>query len=282
MKSKQFKIGKTVIEISAPFEIVEQKPFFDFECFNQKIDYSVTYEVSEKLPDINTNIVFQDDVYTVKSFEGKNYIYYYDFDSKDFYACRISSDDEDFCRVVVKKDYENRMWTRLIFDTIGIEEILAKNNAVLFHSSFIDLDGQGLLFTGPCGMGKSTQADLWKKYNGTEIMNGDKSVLYENDSEYWVSGVYNSGSSIYCENVQMPIKAIVMLSQAPYNKVEKSDSLNAFLHVYKSCYPVPYSAKLMNNQMNLAEKISHSINVFKLECLPDEGAVRCLERILND
>ena len=41
------------------------------------------------------------------------------------------------------------------------------------HSSLIDYRGKGVLFLGPSGIGKTTQAELWNQYRETRIINGD-------------------------------------------------------------------------------------------------------------
>ena len=35
---------------------------------------------------------------------------------------------------------------------------------IQFHSSLIDMQGRGLMFIGPSGIGKTTQAELWNRY----------------------------------------------------------------------------------------------------------------------
>ena len=281
MKSKQYKLGETVIEIRSTFEIADVAPYTDYLCFGLKPDYIAEFEVVDSLPSKPDNAKKTGEFCYMSQRDDCYYVHYWDSDSKDFYACRIASDDKDCCKVLISKKYEKEIWTRLILYLIGIDEILAKNNSAIFHSSYLDFGGEALLFTGPCGMGKSTQADLWNKYRNLEILNGDKSLLYEKDGVYMAGGLPYSGSSNYCVNKALPIKAIVKLSQAPYNKVEKLDTLNGFLNVYKGCYPAINSQNLINKQMDFAEKLSAHVDVYHLECLPDESAVICLERELN-
>lgn len=48
-----------------------------------------------------------------------------------------------------------------------------KNNMIQLHSSLISYQGNGILFLGPSGIGKTTQAELWSKYRDALIINGD-------------------------------------------------------------------------------------------------------------
>ena len=44
---------------------------------------------------------------------------------------------------------------------------------IQIHSSLIRSHGEGLMFIGPSGIGKTTQAELWHAYRNADIINGD-------------------------------------------------------------------------------------------------------------
>ena len=51
-----------------------------------------------------------------------------------------------------------------IWNYLAFENVLINHTGFILHSSFISWQNNGILFTAPSGTGKSTQADLWKKY----------------------------------------------------------------------------------------------------------------------
>ena len=57
-------------------------------------------------------------------------------------------------------------------------------------------------------MGKSTQADLWNKYEGCEIINGDRSAITKKDGVWNAYGLPFAGSSRIYKNVKNPIKCV--------------------------------------------------------------------------
>ena len=64
-----------------------------------------------------------------------------------------------------------------IFNRIGMETLLLQHKALLLHASLIKYEGKALAFAGPSGVGKSTQADLWRNHLGARILNGDRAIL---------------------------------------------------------------------------------------------------------
>lgn len=74
------------------------------------------------------------------------------------------------------------------------------------HSSLIDHHGHGLMFLGPSGIGKTTQAELWNKYRDALIINGDIVFVQETDDGFLGWGTPWHGSSPYCENTSVPLK----------------------------------------------------------------------------
>ena len=43
------------------------------------------------------------------------------------------------------------------------------------HAAMVEKDGYGVVFLGPSGMGKSTQAKLWVEHQGADFIIGDNS-----------------------------------------------------------------------------------------------------------
>ena len=77
-----------------------------------------------------------------------------------------------------------------IFYTHGIEK-----NMLEFHSSLIQFYNNGLMFLGPSGIGKTTQAELWNKYRDALIINGDIVFVQETPDDFLGWGTPWHGSS---------------------------------------------------------------------------------------
>ena len=90
------------------------------------------------------------------------------------------------CRITARREHE--LWlppavgqqlstAHRLSGLLCIEQLLLHHRALLFHSSVVCHKDRVLLFSGPSGMGKSTQARLWEQCFGAKTLNGDRCVL---------------------------------------------------------------------------------------------------------
>ena len=152
----------------------------------------------------------------------------------------------------------------------------AVHGTALFHSAVVSLDGKGYMFLGRSGTGKSTHARLWRKYiEGTELMNDDNpAVRIMPDGVAWVYGTPWSGKTPCYKNVSCPVGAIVLLSQAPYNKIERLKGVAAYAAVMPSISGKRWDKKIADGLHETENALAGSVPVWHLDCLPDEAAAR--------
>lgn len=145
--------------------------------------------------------------------------------------------------------------------------------AVLLHASAVKHKGEAILFIGPSGIGKTTQAELWQKHLQAEILNGDK-VFVRMDQQWPIAyGSPWSGSSPYIVNDGAPIKAIVLLRQGKSNNIEKLANLNTLMSLSKHVFFPQWDRQCTANATQMLGFIVEHIPVYLLTCRPDEEAV---------
>ena len=148
------------------------------------------------------------------------------------------------------------------------------------HSSFVLCQGKALLFTGPSGIGKTTQAELWRDFQGARIINGDAALLRRMEDGWWAFGTPVHGSSPYCENEQAPIVALVMLKQGKENKLTKLDSFSAVT----SCLPEFYRPQMDEETAEVfwksVDSLFREVPVYRLTCRPDREATELVKQEL--
>lgn len=147
----------------------------------------------------------------------------------------------------------------------------ADKGTVLFHAAVVSHEGRGYMFLGPSGTGKSTHARLWLQYiDGTELVNDDNPVVRDGV----VYGSPWSGKTPCYRNVSYPLGGIVLLSQAPYNKIERLGGLQAYAALVPSISGKRWDARIADGLHETENKLATEVPVWHLECLPDEAAAK--------
>lgn len=157
---------------------------------------------------------------------------------------------------------------------------LSTRNGVLFHASLIDYKGKGILFIGPSGIGKTTQAELWNQYRSAVIINGDMALVHYEDSKYYGYGYPIHGSSPYCENRKVELSGIVVLEQDKENHIERLTGLGMVERVLKNIFLPKWYEEGVNAVMDTVDGLLCTVPVYLLKCRKDEQAVELVERVL--
>lgn len=277
MQSKKYKFFDTVIQVLTPEVIVDKPPFVNFLC-DEEPDCTVTFEYVAQLPEVVSNVTTDSEI-SFYTDGDKSMCWYRNHGMDGCFAFRIF--DGENCRVQVLEKYRGKLWDGSLFNILGFEEIVAKNNGVVLHASAVLKNGKMILFTAPCGTGKSTQADLWEKYADAEIVNGDKALVSLKDEMIFAGGLPFSGSSDICKNISAPLAAVVCLGQAKENIIRKMSASEAFVALLQGNYRSGITKSSSQKTIDVLEKICGTVPMYRLDCLPDKTAVECLEKELG-
>lgn len=168
-----------------------------------------------------------------------------------------------------------RLWS-----TVYLPQLLLPYRTLVFHAAYIGWQGRGILFTAPSGTGKSTQAELWRALRGSEVLNGDKAGVSLRESPMAHSMPF-SGTSGICRNVSLPLRAIVVLSQAPENTVRRLGPSAAVSALCANLFADQGVPEEWQAALGLLLDLAAAVPVYALACTPDERAVETLERALT-
>ena len=90
------------------------------------------------------------------------------------------------------------------------------------------------------------------------------------------------GSSNICETGIWPVRAVVMLSQAPENRVERMTLAAAFSQVYSQITVNRWDKRAALHAMDLIEALTETVPFYHLACDISEQAVACLEQAFEE
>ena len=165
-----------------------------------------------------------------------------------------------------------------IFNRIGLENLLLQHHGLLLHASLID---HGIAFSGPSGIGKSTQAALWAQYAGAEILNGDRAAIRKTGDGWFAYGSPYAGTSGIYRRGCAKLRAIVVLGQSEENSLRKLSATEAFAKIYPEMSVHRWDREFAKNAADLCIRMLEETPVYLLECRPDETAVQLLRKGLD-
>lgn len=167
------------------------------------------------------------------------------------------------------------------FFHIAWEALLMHEHRMMLHSACVDTPFGGLLFSGPSGIGKSTQADLWCRYADGRLLNGDRTILYLADDGWRGYGSPYAGSSKCYLNESCNIRAIIFLQQASECGLKRMDSAEGFRRIYACLTINSWDADYVSAACDFVMALSADVPVYELACTPDYTAVKMLQDELN-
>lgn len=194
-------------------------------------------------------------------------------------SCYLTSKEYESCSVSFSKEEDISSVEEMVYSFCA--NVLLTKGVLHFHSSFVLYKGRALIFTGPSGIGKTTQAELWRDYQDALIVNGDASLLRPmDDGRWWAFGTPVHGSSPYCENEKAPIAAIIALEQGKDNVLTPMDNFSAL----SACVPEFYRPKLdeaaEETFWNSVDALFEAVPVYHLTCRPDRDATELVKKEL--
>lgn len=164
---------------------------------------------------------------------------------------------------------------RAVLEAAGLFDIFAARGMLVLHSAYIVTSaGEAILFSGPSGVGKSTQAALWERCAGARVVNGDRALV--DVGKKTANGIFYSGTSGISENVTAPIRAIVLLGQSSENRVFVPSPQAAFAGVLSQCAYYEWDARSAEQMTECVARLVSDVPVLRMDCLPDATAVEAL------
>lgn len=269
-----YKIGPINIEINNLYsnQPVERLVIFQTNNIKPKVIYNVLYKNDIYLPNIKNSIYHSSEIIVSRS---DTIMQYYHIYQKYPYAL-VEEHPYDFYNIFLCDDiFKQKIHPYFLLELLHLERVLIHKNNLVFHSSYIAVNGSSILFTAPSGGGKSTQAELWKKYKNAEIINGDKSIIGKEGEEWKVYGIPFSGSSEYCQNKTFPLKAIVILDKGPINQLSQV-GIRGFSNVFFQITVNPWDKEFCEKAMNLVIDVCNEVPIYYYSCTKTKEAVDVL------
>jgi len=269
MMTRHYKVAGHTFAVSGRAELFEQMENYEpFACEGGEPLFTLT-EDSGAVPEY-TEVYRREEPYITTIVCGHDALGndVYEFGKSVGYL--ICSKDYREGRIIMAR----RTAKTILNDALKMMFALAtaEKDTLIIHAAVVSQGGKGYLFLGPSGTGKSTHARLWLEHvGGTELVNDDNPVVRGRV----VYGSPWSGTKTPCfRNVSVPIGGIVMLSQAPYNKIRRLSGIEAYVDLAESVGGKVWDSRIAEGLHQTENRLASTVPMWHLECLPDEAAAR--------
>ena len=185
-----FTIAEISICLKSMFSLEMSESFSKFEEMNQKdSDHRYLAEFREVT---SLNVPAGKEVFRERSTsvclatDGSFYRLFRKYSGeKDTYAVGYYDWNNRYIRIeyisIGRNQFES---VQAAFGHIAWETLLMQENRIMLHASFMQTPYGDIAFSGPSGIGKSTQGELWLRYGHAKLLNGDKLVLHRKQGEW--------------------------------------------------------------------------------------------------
>jgi hypothetical protein len=218
------------------------------------------------------------------------------YEQKDGYLTIIQSElggdlwmmksNKDFSRSVIhiQQDellvYTGLSWLMMV----AFGQTCLLHRTILIHASVVSCHGNGYVFLGKSGTGKSTHSRLWLAHiKGAALLNDDNpAIRLEEDGQTYVYGTPWSGKTDCYKSMKVPVQAFVRLKQATKNQITEKKGMDAFIGLLPSCTAIRWNKMLFTKMTDTVETIVKQVLVAELACLPNaDAALLCYHETLK-
>ena len=161
--------------------------------------------------------------------------------------------------------------------------ILQQFLVLFFHAAQITYQETGILFAGPSGAGKTTQAKLWERFRNARIICNDRTLLRKQDGNWYSYGYPMDGSQPVRSGEVHVAGCIVLVKQSQNGKssIERLRAGKAMAQLMPQLVIDWWSENARNQAAENLFLLLKEMPVYQLTATMDEQAVACLEKILK-
>ena len=154
---------------------------------------------------------------------------------------------------------------------------------LFFHAAQIEIQGRGILFSAPSGTGKTTQADLWQRYERTRLICNDRTLIHCTSGKWMTYGYPIDGSQPVRSGEILPLGAVVLLAQAEKDQVEQMRGIKSAAKLRPQLVIDGWNGEEREQAVSLLLQLQQDIPIYLFECTNSRNAVVCLkDRLRKD
>ena len=156
-------------------------------------------------------------------------------------------------------------------DQILLARLLADRKGCIVHSAGLIMDGNGLVFAGHSGAGKSTITLMMR--NRATILCDDRNIIRKEGGSFRLYGTWSHGDVEDVSSDSADLKSICFLKQAQENSLKRLEDKKIIAKKLLACLIKPFvTARWWNRTLDLISEIAREVPCYEL-CFDKSGKV---------
>lgn len=199
---------------------------------------------------------------------------------------RLAHFNHDFshCRVAIHRPYAEA-WQPLNpleypLDELLLVQLLSQGRGAEVHATgIVDEKGDGYLFLGHSGAGKTTTSNLWLEHPGVSILSDDRIVLRQDEQgQVWMHGTPWHGLGELSMAAKAPLRHIFFIEKGPEAEFFDIAPSQAVATLFACSFPPFYDPAGLDFTIGFYERVVQAVPCATLSFRPDQTAVEAVRR----
>jgi hypothetical protein len=166
-------------------------------------------------------------------------------------------------------------------DEVFMVNLLARGRGVEFHACGVSYKGQGTIFTGTSGTGKSTLGSLWKNERDALVLSDERIIVRKKNGRFWMYGTpWKSGARISSPE-GVPLERIFFIKHSPENHALPLKASDAASRLFVRCFPIFWDESCLNYTLGFIGQIAEQVACYELGFVPDHSVLEFVNKIAS-
>lgn len=256
----------------------------------------IKVEIADKLPKIDkakhmfTTYHFQDGSKNWCLLKKNNTYIYKSLLMEREQVMLVNKTFDDVTAYLLPKKDKGKVWRidDIIYDFLQvllINYLALHRGGVFVHSIGVkDLDGNGLIFAGKSGCGKTTTAKLWDKHSKAMVLNDDRIIVRKLNGKFFIYGAPWHGEFndyLYSKIESAPLKKLFFIHHAPNNTVRQISQKEAFNRLYPALFPTFWDKGHLENIVSFCQGLIKDTACYSLGFLNNKKVIGFVRKNAN-
>jgi hypothetical protein len=170
-------------------------------------------------------------------------------------------------------EFRNAYPLQFPLDELLVNAMLTQQGAIEIHScGLVDQNGDGYLFAGNSGAGKTTTARLWQD-DAAEILSDDRIILRRHEDGWWMYGTPWHGEAEICSASRARLRRIFLLDKSSRNALQPLQPGAAVARLFSCGFPPFYDARAMSSVIGTLSSVVREVPAASLSFAKDRSVV---------